>query len=250
MRLVCHDKTGLSSPSMFQELAGIGLMKLLTQNINRRSFITKTAAFAAVPTAASALLPIPASNEMHFKILRNGTPIGEQFMKFTQNGSSLQVETQADMVVRIAGIAVFHYHAEVLEHWVDGVFQRLDSQVNHNGTKLMVAANPIQDGFAIESTKAGDYQYTSKPKMLPMTYWNKAMLDSMILNVETGHHYPAVVNSPGWSWLPTAEGGTILAQQFDVTGHLHLTLWYEQSGQWAGLAFHVDGQEVFQKYVA
>lgn len=216
----------------------------------RRDFLGKAAAFTALPSAASALLPIPASNQMHFKIFRNGSHIGEQFMKFTQDGNHLEVVSQADMLVRIAGIPIFHYSAEAVEHWSDGSFNQLTSNVNHNGTKLKVNATPISGGFAVESTKAGDYNYTGSPGMLPMTYWNKAMLDAMILNVETGHHYPATVNSPGWDWLPTAEGGRILAQRYDITGHLHFSIWYDQNSEWAGLAFNVDGQEMFQKYTA
>jgi hypothetical protein len=136
-----------------------------------------------------------------------------------------------------------------VERWTGGQFHRLDSKVNHNGTHLSVQANPIPGGFAVESTKSGDYQYTGAPQMLPLTYWNKAMLNAMILNVETGKHYPAIVSSPGWNKLPTAEGGIVIAQRFDVTGKLHLSVWYDQNNQWSGLQFHVDGNEMFQKYV-
>lgn len=220
------------------------------KHISRRSFVATAGAFIAAPVAKAATLPVPPSNEINFKVFRNGSPIGEQMMKFTQSGNRLTVESQANLVVRIAGIPFFRYHAEVVEHWVDGVFSRLDSRVNHNGQKLVVQANEIPNGFAIESTKAGNYTYTGTPRMLPMTYWNKAMLDAMILNVETGHHYPAIVNSPGWNWLPTVEGGKIQAQRFDVTGHLHFSVWYDQNQEWAGLAFNVDGHEMFQKYTS
>ena len=240
----------LSSPSLPEEVAKKGFMDLIP-HIKRRGFLAGAATFI-IPLAAraSSLPAIPASREIHFKIFRNGTAIGEQLMNFTQIGNRLIVDSTADMVVRIAGIPIFHYRAEVVEHWLDGNFHQLESHINHNGEKLIVAANPIPNGFAIESTKAGDYQYTGSQKMMPLTYWNKAMLESMILNVETGHHYPATVNSPGWNWLETVEGGKILAQRFDVTGHLHFSVWYDQSGQWAGLEFHVDGHERFQKYAS
>lgn len=223
-------------------------MHRLPNHIGRRGFLTAAAAIM-IPTAArAALLPVPASPEMRFKIFRNGSHIGEQFMTFTQDGNSLTVESHADMVVRIADIPVFHYRADVTEHWLDGAFNQLNSRVDHNGEKLSVLATKIPDGFAIESTKAGNYHYTGPQKMLPMTYWNKAMLDSMILNVETGHHYPPIVTSPGWNWLPAVDGGQIQAQRFDVTGHLHFSVWYDQQEQWAGLAFHVHGQERFERY--
>lgn len=223
-------------------------MKQLRQTIERRGFLAGAAALIATPAVASS--PVPTSRAMRFKIFRNGTPIGEQSMTFTQSGNNLRVDSHADMVVKIAGIPIFHYRAEIVELWQDDMFQQLDSRINHNGETLTVLANPIPGGFAIESTKAGDYHYTGSPKMMPMTYWNKAMLDSMILNVETGHHYPAIVSSPGWNWLPMVGGQKVLAQRFDITGHLHFTVWYDQNDQWAGLTFDVHGHELFQKYAS
>jgi len=29
-----------------------------------------------------------------------------------------------------------------------------------------------------------------------------------------------------------------------------MSLWYDQYNQWAGMEFHVDGDETFQKYAA
>ena len=225
-------------------------MHRLTRPFERRRFLASAGAVVLLaPTAVkAALLPVPANLGLRFKIFRNGLHIGEQLMTFTQDGKTLKVESHADMVVRIADIPIFHYRANIVEDWLDGDFHQLNSQVDHNGEKRSVLAHKIPGGFAVESTHAGDYLYTGAQQMMPMTYWNKAMLESMILNVETGHHYPANVSSPGWEQLPTVEGGKILAQRFDVTGHLHFSVWYDQDEQWSGLAFHVDGQEMFEKY--
>ncbi len=225
-------------------------MQQMRQRLERRGFLAGAAALAAVRPAAAAPLPVPPGGEMRFKVLRNGSPIGEHHLKFTQTGDDLQVDINADLLVTLAGIPVFHYRANAVERWSGGQFTQLDSQVNHNGTQLSVHASQIPGGFAVQSTKAGDYQYTGNPPLLPLTYWNKAMLQAMILNVETGRHYPATVNSPGWNKLPTVEGGFIVAQRFDVTGKLHLSVWYDQYSQWSGLEFHVDGDETFQKYTS
>jgi hypothetical protein len=200
--------------------------------------------------AQSAGLPVPPSGKIGFRVLRNGTPVGEHHLTFTQTGDQLLVDIEAALVVRVAGIPVFRYSVSAQERWSGGAFSGLDSKVNHDGTKLEVHASPITGGFAIQSTKAGNYAYTGEPAMMPLTYWNKAMLNAMILNIETGRHYPAIVNSPGWNYLPTAEGGTLLAQRFDVTGKLHLSVWYDQYTQWSGLEFNVDGDINFQKFVS
>lgn len=186
---------------------------------------------------------------MTFRILHSGTPVGEHHMSFTQTGDQLRVDTNVALVVRLAGIPIFHYAVQASEYWNAGAFCGLDSQVNHNGTALEVHARPIAGGFNIQSTKAGNYSYTGQLGLMPLTYWNKAMLGAMILNIETGRHYPAIVNSPGWNYLPTDEGGTLLAQRFDVTGKLHLSVWYDQYGQWAGLQFNASGLISLEKFV-
>jgi hypothetical protein len=201
------------------------------------------------PALASAL-PVPSSGNIGFRILHSGTPVGEQHLTFTQVGNLLRIDNHAALVVRLAGIPIFRYACTATEHWSGTDFVGVDSVVNHNGTHLEVHASPIPGGFAIQSTKAGNYTYTGEPQMMPLTYWNKALLNAMILNIETGRHYPAIVNSPGWNYLPTAEGGTLLAQRFNVTGKLHLSVWYDQYGQWAGLEFNVGGDVSFQKFVS
>lgn len=204
----------------------------------------------AVRPAFGAALPVPPTGHMAFKVLHSGTPVGEHHLTFTQTGGVLRVDTNAALVVRLAGIPVFHYKIDAREYWSDGAFYALDSLVNHNGTALQVHARQIPGGFAIQSTKAGNYNYTGPQGMMPLTYWNKAMLEAMILNVETGRHYPAIVHSPGWNDLPTAEGGVLLAQRFDVTGKLHLSVWYDQYGQWAGLQFNAAGLVSLEKFVS
>lgn len=199
--------------------------------------------------ALAALPPLPAAGEIGFKVFHSGTPIGEHHLKFTRTGDDLQVDIHATAVVRIAGIAVFRYACDATEYWSGGAFSGLDSKVNHNGTPLEVHARPIAGGFAIQSTEAGNYQYTGQPPMLPLTYWNKAMLQAMILNIETGHHYPAFVKCPGWNYLSTAEGGRLVAQRFDVTGKLHLSVWYGQTEEWDGLSFYMAGLVSYQKII-
>jgi hypothetical protein len=209
------------------------------------------AMLAGPARAAAAGLPVPSSGVLDFQILRSGTPVGEHRLTFAQTGDQLRVDVNAAASGTVMGLIPFHYSCMATEHWSGGAFCGVDSKVNHNGTQLEVHAAPIAGGFAIQSTKAGNYNYTGQPAMLPLTYWNKAMLDAMILNIETGRHYPATVNSPGWFYLPTAAGGTVLAQRFDVTGKLHFSVWYDQYGQWAGLEFNIYGSELtLRKVVA
>lgn len=229
-------------------------MSLFMKKLPRRGVLGGAAALMAAPAVRAAapvepLMSVPSSGLLRFKILRNGASIGEQLVTFTQNGSNLMVETNSDMLVRVLGVPVFRYQARVREDWVAGTFSHMQSRVLHNGDQLSVAAHQIAGGYAIESSKVGDYTYTGAQQMLPLTYWNKQMLNAMLLNTETGRHYPATSTAAGWDAVPTAQGGTLTAQRFNLTDHLHLSIWYDQQDEWSGLSFDVAGHEVFERYV-
>lgn len=216
--------------------------------MQRRRFLLSASALAVAGPAQADPLPVPPGGELAFKVLRNGTPIGEQRLNFTQIGDDLTVDIAADLLVTFAGLPIFTYHLAATERWSGGVFQSLDSMVNDNGRVLEVHAHKTDAGYDVVGTHMP--LYTCPPNTMPLTYWNKAMLYGTILNIQTAHSYPAILNSPGWNKLPTADGDFIIAQRFDVTGKLHLSVWYDQFNQWAGLMFQVDGIETYEKIVS
>lgn len=220
--------------------------------MHRRSFLAGAGGALLAGSALGDALPVPPSEAIGFKVLRNGTPIGEHHLTFTQTGNELAVEIAVALDVYIAGIRFFHYTLAATERWSGGVFQSLDSKINNNGTQLEVHAHKIATGYDViginHTHPEKSYpEYTTPPNTMPLTYWNKAMLNGTILNIQTAHSYPAIVSSPGWNKLPTANGGFIIAQRYDVTGKLHLTVWYDQSNQWSGLQFQINGTESYEK---
>jgi len=216
--------------------------------IDRRQLLWGAGAACVAGPALAAGLPVPAAREIGFKVLRNGSVIGEHHLKFSGDDDDLTVEINVALLVTLAGIPVFRYNGAATERWSGGIFSSLDSKVNDNGNQLAVTARKIDAGYDVQGTHVP--RYTCPPNTMPLTYWNKAMLNGTILNIQTAHSYPATVTSPGWNNLPTAGGGTVLAQRFDVTGKLHLSVWYDQMNQWSGLEFHVSGDETYQKIVA
>ncbi|MDE8348068.1 MAG: DUF6134 family protein [Acidocella sp.] len=214
--------------------------------MDRRRFLLSAAAFA---------LPIPAGKQMAFKVLRNGTPIGEHHLNFTQTGDDLSVEVSIQLLVKLTVIPVFRYKLQAVEKWSGGVFQSLESKIIENGNVLTVHAQKTAAGYEVTGTNHDNPEknmptYLSPPDTLPLTYWNKQFMSGTILNIQTAHTYPAAVNSPGWNKLPTAEGGFITAQRFDLTGKLRLSVWYNQSDSWSGLEFHYSGDETYEKIIA
>jgi hypothetical protein len=205
--------------------------------MQRRRFLAASGAASLISPMGLAWadnLPIPPGNALAFKVLQDGSPCGTHNLTFKQNGDDLQV----DVDIELAGSAAlipYHYSLQATEHYTNGVFTSLDSHVLDRGKTLEVHARKTDAGYDIEGTNMP--LYTGPSNTLPLTYWNKAMLNAIILNVETAHSYPVVANSPGWNNLPTANGGSILAQRYDLSGKLNLSVWYDQENNWAGLAF-------------
>jgi hypothetical protein len=213
--------------------------------MDRRGFLMGAAAFA---------LPVPSNNALAFKVLRNGTPIGEHHLSFSQTGDDLAVTINVALLVRFAGIPVFRYALQAVETWSGGRFSSLHSMINDNGTQLEVEAHQVPGGYLVtdmnHNNPSKSYpQYLAPPDTMPLTYWNKAMMYGNILNIQTAHSYRVNVASPGWNRLPTADGGTLVAQRFDLTGKLRLSVWYDQDNAWSGLAFQLSGDETYEKIV-
>jgi hypothetical protein len=222
--------------------------------MDRRRFIMAAGA-SALAGPASAALPVPAGNEIGFKVLRNGSIVGEHHIKFTESGDQLTAQINFGLVVTFAGITLYRYAGQATEIWSGDVFQSVQSAVNNNGTLLEVHAHKTAAGYDVvgvnHNNPAKSYpEYTAPPDTLPLTYWNKQILSATLLNIQTAHSYKPIVNSPGWNQLPTANGGTLTAQRFDLTGKLQLSVWYDINDQWSGLEFHVSGDETYQKITA
>jgi hypothetical protein len=225
--------------------------------MQRRRFLAGTAALSlAGPTLAGPALadnlPVPPGNRISFRVLRNGTPIGEHHLNFTRDNNDLVVDINLALLVTFADIPLFRYGAVARERWSGGVFQSLESQVNDNGTRLEVQAHKTAAGYSVaginHSNPSRSYpEYTAPADTMPLTYWNKAMLNGTLLNIQTAHIYAAVVRPQGWNSLPAVESAPITAQRFDLRGKLHLSVWYDQFSQWSGLAFHVSGNETYEK---
>lgn len=232
--------------------------------MERRHFLAGTGAsllpagygrlVSANAASLAGALPVPPNGEIAFDVLRNGDVIGVQRLLFTTAGDTLSIANTVSLSVTIASIVIFRYELQATERWQGGVFQSLDSNINFNGDALQVHAEKVDGGYEVEGHNADNPaknvpRYLAPPDTLPLTYWNKQMLSGTILNIQTAHSYKVHVASPGWDKLPTASGGTITAQRFDLTGKLVLSVWYDAAGSWAGLEFNKSGDISYRKHV-
>jgi hypothetical protein len=189
-------------------------------------------------------LPVPPGDALGFEIFCNGSKVGEHHLAFTQTGDDLQVDINIAMRGRLFLIP-FSYSLKATERYSKGVFQSLDTHTVQDGKQLQAHAQLVGSGYQIEGTN--EPLYTGPANTLPLSYWNKAFMNGVILNIQTAHSYPATVTPGKWYNLPTANGGTVVAQRYDLTGKLTLSVYYDQQNQWAGLGFHYYGDFTYQR---
>ena len=94
---------------------------------DRRALIAGGLAALTLPQVARAAGPVPATNNLHFHILRNGKPFGEYQVNFVTSGDLLTVTTDVAMSMSVAKVRVFDYVHHCEEMWRAGRFQEMRS---------------------------------------------------------------------------------------------------------------------------
>lgn len=205
------------------------------EKLGRRGILTMAAALA---------LPVPRDDLLVFDVYRNGSKIGEQRLRFRRIGTRLRVDNHVDLHVVLLGIRVFHYSAHIVEHWESNTFRKATSAVNDDGTKINLLVERVADGIAISGNRRS--RYVAPANALPLTYWNKAMLDGPMINMQTGHTDTPDVTKKGWFRLPAEPSGMVTAEEFRLTGPIRLAVYYNRANTWSGLAFHHEGHITYR----
>lgn len=194
--------------------------------------------------AASLALPVPKDDRLAFDVYRNASRIGWQHVRFRHAGDELRVDTHVDLHVSLLDVRVFHYRAHIVEHWRGNSFRKASSAVNDDGAKSTLLVERVSDGIAISGTRRK--RYIAPPDALPLTYWNKAMLDGPMINMQTGYTDTPDITKEGWFRLPAEPAGAVTALKYRLTGPLHLAVYYNRANTWSGLAFHRDGHITYR----
>ncbi len=175
-----------------------------------------------------------------FEIWRQGHRIGLHTVSFQGDGQDFTVATDAELVVKIGPVPVFHYHHHASEVWRGGRFAQLESRTNSNGSQVHVSAVRSADGVTV-NTSTGQVVH-GPANACPLTHWNAAVLGGPVINPENGQlPRERVVRTRG-DTVVLADGRKVSATRYAVTGDADLTDWYDGEGVWTALKAKVkDG---------
>ncbi len=199
---------------------------------------------AADPAKAYDYTGVPESNELTFRVVRNGSEMGFHRVTFTQlDDDRLQVDIEVEMRVRLAFITVFRYEFACREIWDQGRLDSLDCMTNDDGKDLYVEAERLSDGqLRIEGTRVDGE--TVVADALPSSYWNIALMGKdVVLNAQNGMLQPVTITQHETETI-TARGREIEATRYELIGTLRLEIWYDQNDQWVKFRFNARGQDI------
>ena len=203
--------------------------------IRRRALLGAAAASVLLGRAARASLPVPPGDRLTFRVLRGDTEIGTHALWFNQDDDTLDIRIEVDLHVGFGPITLFRYTLRSTERWQGGQIVALDATTNDDGTHDFARATRDAQGLWVEGSKAP--RYLAPPDALPSSHWNKAELNGPWINPQDGRLLRPSVAQVGVDKVPEAGGQQIAATQYDLSGDVHMALWYDATPSWVALHF-------------
>jgi hypothetical protein len=204
---------------------------------------TLSASGGATGPAVASPLPVPSSGRLSFALIRHEDNIGTHSIVFDQQGDTLTIHIDVEVLVKFGPIPVVRYTHHNVEVWRGNRLDQLEATTDKNGTKLFVSAHRTDAGLSVVGSAAKTY--IAPEDALPTTYWNKRLLSAPMIGTQDGMLVHPAVRDLGADPVPIAAGGRIPATRYSLRGDLDLDLWYDQNATWAGMEFSVaDGSIV------
>jgi hypothetical protein len=196
---------------------------------------------AALPGTAAASLPVPSSGRLAFRVVRNGSAIGQHVLSFARMDAQLTVQVAVDLAVGLGPIAFYRYRHRATERWEGGRVAAFEAETNDDGSRSTINMRRQGDALMVESSRAGSY--LAPPGAMPATHWNRRMLDGPFINTQTGAVMRPDVRRTGSEplpWAPQRQG-----ERFILSGDVDLETWYDATPVWMGLRFRGnDGSSI------
>jgi hypothetical protein len=192
---------------------------------------------------AAATLPVPPSGMLAFRLIRHGGPIGTHTIKFSQQGDTLTVQIDVEVLVKFGPIPLVRYTHHGMEVWTGGRLARIEATTDKNGTRLSMSAQRTDAGLSVVGSAAP--RYIAPETALPTTYWNQRLLNSPMIGTQDGMLVHPTVRDVGPYSVPAVSGTPIETTRYTLRGDLDLDLFYDQTRTWAGMEFSVaDGSVI------
>ena len=175
----------------------------------------------------------PERPNLRFAVTRDGSLIGQHVIRFRQDSTTLEVEIDVDIVVRLGPIVLYRYALKGREIWRDDAFVSLDSATRDDGTQYRVKAMRTANHVAVETSATS--RVLLSPDAIPLTHWNRLCMERPVFDPQTGEAIASNVLLRGEDTIPLADGSAIQATRYSLVGKVALDDWYDTNHHWTAL---------------
>ncbi len=153
----------------------------------------------------------PTRDEIAFRIMRQGSRIGQHSVRFRRTGRQLAAATEVDIVVKLAGAAVFRLKHRFEEVWEAGRLAAATSRLLRDGAQTDYQMEA--QGEATVLRAAAGVVHKLPADIAPLTWWDPSRFGGPLFHVHDGRPLQATwaggeLPRGGWRWQVT---GTVSA---------------------------------------
>jgi uncharacterized protein DUF6134 len=216
------------------------------RHVTRRRLLGLATTVAAMPLFGPLLCvraDAPAHRDLRFRVLRNGSPIGEHRVTFRPDGDRLTVETRVEIAVKVLFFTAFRFKHHAEEVWWSGRLVSVTSTTDDNGTLLQVSGVAVADGFRIVGDEG---PFLAAPHLLTSNaLWNSRIVrEKRLIDVQRGGEIGLVTKRLGDEDVNTSSGTVRASRYHIITPYYAGSIFHDSDGRWVKGLLELRGEHV------
>ena len=179
--------------------------------------------------------------DLRFRALWHGSPVGEHRVAFRRDGDRLTVRTQIDITVRVLFFTAFRLKHDAQEVWRSGRLLSLASTTERDGARLEVAGDAVEDGFLIVGAE-GPFLATGS-LLTSNSLWNSRIVrESRLIDVQHGGEVGLVARLLGHEQVSTPQGSVRASRYQMITPYYAGSVFYDAGERWVKATIESKGE--------
>jgi hypothetical protein len=209
-----------------------------------RSYHTLLIALSAAVPLSAAALPLPTSTahpdianaqveppvaSVNFAVMRNGSQIGTNSIRFARDGGSTTIQMITHIKVGIAFLTLYRFDQTENERWADGRLLAMNATTDDNGT-IHRASAATRDGKIVAQCD-GKLSATPASNIVPFNLWDPSLVTQNIaLDTRNGGLESFHVEDRGEGTV-VVQGHARHAHHYQIIATFPQDVWYDDKGE-------------------